>query len=221
MQIAHQCNFQRSARLVVSSLAMAALLAGCSGPRLVDSDVTAFSTWPAQPPGPGTPYRFERLPSQPPGPQQEAAEAIARTALAKVGLDLNPAAARYSVQTVINTQIVDRGPYDGGGAFGGGFGGGFGGFGFGGPGVFLGGGSGGASVGLSFPIGLSQPYYKRDLTIQMRDLRSNQVVFESRALLDGMWSDTLGVLPAMLDAALRGFPQPPAGTRRVNVELPR
>jgi hypothetical protein len=29
------------------------------------------------------------------------------------------------------------------------------------------------------------------------------------------------VLPAMLDSALRGFPQPPPGTRRINVEIPR
>jgi hypothetical protein len=28
-------------------------------------------------------------------------------------------------------------------------------------------------------------------------------------------------LPAMLAAALQGFPVPPAGTRRVNIEIPR
>lgn len=191
---------------------MAALMAGCSTVRLVDSDVTAFSSWGSAPPAPGTPYRFERLPSQQAMPaQQDSLEGLARVALARVGMELNPPAARYSVQVAASTQVVERFPYDGG----------YDGFGFGNPGVFLGGGSRGASVGLSFPMRFSEPYYKRELTILMRDLRSNQVVFETRALHDGVWADTGAVLPAMLDAALRGFPQPPPGARRINIEIPR
>jgi hypothetical protein len=186
---------------------MVLFMTGCSGMRLVDSDVSAFPHWNGAPPGPGTAYRFERLPSQQaPGAQQDAVEAQARTALAKVGLELNPAVARYSVQVVLNTQRVVRWPYDG----------------WGGPGVFLAGGNRGAALGLSFPLGYSEPdYFKRELSILMRDLRSQQVAFESRALHDGVWSDTAAVLPAMLDAALRGFPEPPPGTRRINVEIPR
>ena len=42
--------------------AAAALLAGCAGPRLVESDVSSFSTLSALPSPPT--YRFERLPSQ-------------------------------------------------------------------------------------------------------------------------------------------------------------
>lgn len=183
-------------------------MAGCSTVRLVDSDVTAFSHWSAAPPGPGTAYRFERLPSQQAiGAQQDHVEGLARGALAKVGMELNPAVARYSVQLVVNTQVVERLPYNG--------------FGFPTPGVFMEGGSRGASVGLSFPMRFSEPYFKRDLSILMRELASNQVVFETRARHDGVWGDTLAVLPAMLDAALRGFPQPPPGTRRINVEIPR
>ncbi|WP_431094937.1 DUF4136 domain-containing protein [Polaromonas aquatica] len=195
--------------------AMAFVMAGCSTVRLVDSDVTAFYNWNGPPPAPGTPYRFERLPSQQAaGSPQEALEGMARSALAKVGMELNPTAARYSVQIVANTQIIDRGPYGYSP---------YGGFGFG-SGVFMGGGSRGASVGLSFPLGGGIPeatYFKRDLSIVMRDLRTNQVAFETRALHDGIWGDTPAVLPAMLDSALRGFPQPPPGTRRINVEIPR
>ena len=191
---------------------MGLFMAGCSTVRLVDSDVTAFSRWSAAPPGPGTAYRFERLPSQQSvGNQQDLVEGLARTALAKVGMELNAPVARYSVQVLLNNQRVDRSPY----------GGGYDGFGFGGPGVFLGGGNRGAAFGLSFPLRFSEPYYKRELSIFMRDLSSNQLVFESRALHDGVWHDTLAVLPAMLDSALRGFPQPPPGTRRINVEIPR
>jgi predicted small secreted protein len=196
--------------------AMAFVMAGCSTVRLVDSDVTAFYSWNGPPPAPGTPYRFERLPSQQaPGSPQEALEGMARNALSKVGMEFNPSAARYSVQVVATTQIIDRGPYGYSP---------YGGFGFG-SGVFVGGGSRGAGVGLSFPIGgggiSESTYFKRELSIVMRDLRTNQVAFETRALHDGVWSDTPAVLPAMLDSALRGFPQPPAGTRRINVEIPR
>ena len=54
----------------------------------------------------------------------------------------------------------------------------------------------------------------------MRDLTTSQVVFETRAVNDGVQSETLAVLSAMLDAALQGFPQPPAGPRRINVADP-
>jgi Domain of unknown function (DUF4136) len=185
-----------------------ALLAGCSGMRIVDSDVTAFPAWTAAPPGPGTAYRFERLPSQQQVDMgQDQIEAITKNSLARVGMVLDPAAARYSVQVVVNMQVVQRYPGNG--------------IGFGGPGVFLGGGSRGSAVGLSFPIGFGDASYQREARIQMRDLSSQKVVFETRAINDGPWNDTLALLPAMLDAALLGFPQPPAGTRRVNVEIPR
>ena len=204
---------KRALATLFSVAVMAFFMAGCSTMQVVDSDVTAFSHWSAAPPGPGTAYRFERLPSQQAvGAQQDRVEALARTALAKVGMELNPAVARYSVQVVVNTLVVERVPYDGVG---------YDGFGFPAPGVFLDGGSRGATVGLSFPMRFSEPYFKRDLRILMRDLSSNQVVFETRALHDGVSSNTLSVLSAMLDAALRGFPQPPPGTRRINVETPR
>jgi hypothetical protein len=196
---------------------LAFFMAGCSTARLVDSDVTAFSRWSAAPPAPGTPYRFERLPSQQTlaaQQDQDRVEALARNALAKVGLDLAPNVARYSVQVLVSTLVLDRGFYGGPS---------YGGFGYPMTGVFMGGGSRGASLGLgmSFPLRFPDPYFKRELSLLMRELSTGQVVFETRAVHDGVWSDTLAVLPAMLDAALLGFPQPPPGTRRVNVEIPR
>ena len=186
------------------------LMTGCASVRLVDTDVTAFPKWTAAPPGPGTAYRFERLPSQQNlAAQQDAVEADARTALAKVGMELNPAVARYSVQVVATTQIIERGypGYDGI---------------FGGPGLFLGGGSRGLGFGLSFPMRFPEPtYFKREVSMLMRELISQQVVFETRAFHDGVWSDPQAVFPAMMDAALRGFPEPPPGTRRINVEISR
>ena len=184
------------------------LLSGCSGMRLVDSDVTAFSAWTAAPPGPNARYRFERLPSQiTAGAEQDRIEAIATTSLAKVGMALSAPDARFAVQVDAGTEVLQR--YSDGG------------FGMGGPGVFIGGGNFGGSFGLAFPFGFSSPYYRRSVTVLMRELSTQKLVFETRALNDGPSGDFFDVLPAMLDSALLGFPQPPAGTRRVNVEIPR
>ncbi|UUZ69500.1 hypothetical protein LP416_08520 [Polaromonas sp. P2-4] len=85
---------KRALTAIFSVAAMVLFMTGCSGMRLVDNDVTAFPRWNGTPPGPGTAYRFERLPSQQaPEMQQDRVEAQARTALAKVGMELNPAAA--------------------------------------------------------------------------------------------------------------------------------
>jgi hypothetical protein len=65
------------------------------------------------------------------------------------------------------------------------------------------------------------PYYRREVQLLVRRLSDGQLVFESRANHDGRWSDDLAVLPAMFEAALRGFPNPPQGVRRVDVEIPR
>jgi predicted small secreted protein len=196
---------KRSLIAIIFIASASLLLTGCSGMRIVDSDVTAFSSWSSAPPAP---YRFERLPSQQSGnPQQERLETIARNSLAKVGMVLEPAKARFGVQITFNTQYLERFPDDG--------------FLLGGPGVFMGAGTAGSSFGFSYPIRFGEPYYKRDLTLLMRDLATQKVVFETRAFHDGVWGDTLAVLPAMLDAALLGFPQPPQGKRRINVEIPR
>lgn len=199
---------KRALTAILSVAVVALFMTGCATKRLVDSDVTAFSNWSAAPPGPGTPYRFERLPSQQlVGAQQDLVDGLAQKALAKVGLTLDSPAARYSVHVMLTTLVVDRLPYDG--------------YGFGRLGVFGGHGYRGGAFGMSYPMYFPEPYFRRELHIVMRDLSNGQIVFETRALHDGIWSDTLAVLPAMLDAALLGFPQPAPGPRRVNIEIPR
>jgi len=204
-------------RLLTAVFSMAWLgffMVGCSGLQVVETDVTAFNAWNTAPPGPGTAYRFERLPSQQvSAAYQDRVEAMARTALAKVGMELVPAAARLSVQVRVSTQVIEATPY----------GPGYDGLGFGMPGVFLGGGNRGAAFGMSFPLGYSMPnpYFHRELTLLVRDLGSSQIVFETRASSDGVQNETPAVLAAMMDAALQGFPQPPAGPRRMRVEIPR
>ena len=198
---------------IFSVATMAFFMVGCSGLRVVENDVTAFYNWNGAPPVPGATYRFERLPSQQViGAQQDYVEGLARTALAKVGMELNPAAPRFSVQLTVSTQVVERLPYDGIG---------YDGFGFATPGVFIAGGGRGGSLGLSLPMRFSDPYYRRQLTLLVRDLKTNQVVFETRAVSDDVQSNTLSILSAMLDAALTGFPQPTTQPRRINVPMAR
>ena len=134
----------RAGKALASALmvVMTVFLTACAGMRIVDSDVTVFSAWTAAPPAPGTPYRFERLPSQATATQQDRIEALATTSLSKVGMALSPLEARYSVQVLLATDIVQRYPDPG--------------FGFGGGGVFASGGRRGSLFGLSHPIGFGQ-----------------------------------------------------------------
>ena len=203
---------KRALAVVFSMAWLGLFMAGCSGLQVIENNVTAFHSWNAAPPAPGTPYRFERLPSQQvTAAYQDRVEQAARTALAKVGMELNPVAARFGVQVRVVTQVIEPLPY----------GPGYDGFGFGMPGVFLGGGNRGAALGMSFPLGypLPNPYFHRDLTLLVRDLGSSQIVFETRVTNDGVRNETPAVLSAMLDAALQGFPQPPPGPRRINVQI--
>ena len=70
--------------------------------------------------------------------------------------------------------------------------------------------------------GFGEPrYYWRQVSLLIRDLRSAQVVYETHAEHDGPWADSETIFPAMLDAALKDFPNPPPGLRRINIEIPR
>ena len=194
-----------------------ALLAGCGSMRLVDNDVSSFARWQAAQTAvtgaPGSTYRFERLPSQerlpPLGHElgQDQLEAAAQQALERRGLVFKPEAALLTVQVGM-TSVVQPGGY-GSGLYGG-------------PGVALGTGTGGSFIGLSFPVmRMEPPVYLRELSLVVRDSRNNAVVYETRARHSGPWGDARAIWPAMLEAALDGFPNPPAGMRRVKVEIPR
>jgi hypothetical protein len=199
-------------RAVKSLLLLAlALLAGCSGLRLVDNDVQSHARWQAKPAEPGNTYRFERLPSQQGlaaqfEPSQDQLEAMAQTALAKLGLVHLPEAALFTVQ-ISATTILQPG------------------YGSQWPGlpvISIGAGTAGSHIGMAFPMmRYEPPLYIREVQLILRDSRNHQVVYETRARHSGVWSDARALLPAMLEAALSGFPTPPPGTRRVNVQIPR
>ena len=185
-------------------LATTALLTACGLPRNIDSDVQSFVGTPAA--VTPTTYRFERLPSQANAAHQSALEALAATALEGVGLTQDTAQPKYSVQVSVNVVQLGR-PYSGVGGYGG-----FGMRGFGGVGGF----GGGAPFGfMGEPI-----WYRHSVQLLLRDAESNQLAYQTSPRFEGPWSDTVNLLPAILEAALQGYPNPPGGLRKIIIELP-
>ena len=201
------------------SMAMAALalswLSGCGAMRLIDSDVVSVA---AMPPGmnlQGAKYRFERLPSQAQNPEAGLAEQQAQLAMTAVGLVRDDAGASLSVMLGFSGSQYPADPWGrplgpgwtpyGSIAIGSGFGGGL-----------------GSHVGLGMGMRFPPPtHYRREVSVIVRDLKSGQVVYETRASHSGPWSDSVPIFATLFQAALANFPNPPAGPRRVNIEVPR
>jgi hypothetical protein len=187
-------------RLLGFALMAAWLLSGCASGYLLDNDVQSFSSLPALPAQPT--YRFERLPSQQ-VPAQAELEGMAAAALQQAGLRRDDANARFSVQVsgAIHRILSPWSTNWSHGAWGGPLRPRFG----------LGG------TGLS---GLDEPYwYRREVTVILRELPSNRVVFETHGVNDGPWVDDQAVFGAMFQAAMQGFPTTPQGLRRVNIQV--
>jgi hypothetical protein len=177
------------------------LLSGCATGYLLDNTVQSFSSLPALP-APAT-FRFERLPSQQADPAQATLEAMAAPALATAGFRLDDGSPRFSVQLTARMQRMlspYADPWDWGG-WGWGYGSGWG-------------------IGFGRPFGrMESPWFHREVNVVVRELPSARVVFESQATNQGPWLDNRSVLPAMFEAALQGFPNPPAGPRRVDIQV--
>jgi hypothetical protein len=198
---------------VLSIVLTVGLLSGCATVRLIDSDVVSVPAVPAGMSLQGAKYRFERLPSQANNPEAGLAEQQAQTAMTAVGLVRDDANAQISVQVnFAGTQYLADpwgrplppgawSPYYGSISVGRGVG----------PNVGLG-------MGMRFP---PPTQYRREVSLIMRDLRSGQVVYETRATHDGVWADSSPIFATLFQAALDNFPNPPAGPRRVNIEIPR
>ena len=189
------------------------LLSGCASVRIVDSDVVSVAAAPASMNLQDAKYRFERLPSQASNPEAGLAEQQAQAAMAAVGLVRDDEHAQISVLVgFAGTQYLADAwgrpmpagawsPFYGSLSVGRGIG----------PNVGLG-------MGMRFP---PPTQYRREVSLIMRDLKSGQVVYETRATHDGPWSDSTQVFATLFQAAMANFPNPPAGLRRVNIEIPR
>lgn len=189
--------------LLGAVIGAALLVSGCASGYMLDNHVQAFSQLAALPVRPA--YRFERLPSQQ-VPAQAELEVFADGPLQKVGLRRDDANPLYSVQVsarVVTVLSPWASPWNGWG---------WGGWGWGGH-------RGGMGWGFGGSWGMEPPWYHREVSVIMRELSSSRVIFESSASNEGPWAEPAQVLPAMYDAALQGFPQPPAGPRRVDVPI--
>jgi len=187
-------------RLLGLALVAAWLLSGCATGYLLDNDVRAFSSLPTLPAQ--ATYRFERLPSQQ-EPGQAQLEAMAASALQKAGLRRDDANPRFTVQVsgAIHRILSPWSTNWSHGAWGGPLRHHFG----------IGG------TGLS---GMDEPYwYRREVSVILRELPSNRVVFETHGVNDGPWVDDQAVFGAMFQAAMQGFPNPPPGPRRVDIQV--
>ena len=199
----------RLLRILLASTVTVLALAGCASGYLMDNQVQSFSQLTAVP-APLT-YRFERTLSQQMDPAQQALEGLADGPLYRAGFRRDDAAPRYSVQVGARTERMlspFADPYWGPWGWGGGWGLGFGGRHFG--------------VGLGGPWARTDSYwFHREVTVVVRELASNRVVYETHAVNDGPWFDNRVVLPAMFEAAMQGFPNPPQGPRRVDIQVGR
>ena len=198
-------------------LAAAALvLGGCASTIVLDNHVQSFSQLsglPAQPT-----FRFERTLSQQVDPAQQMLEAMADPALHKAGLRRDDPAPKYSVQVAARVEPTYSPYYDPWGYGGWGWGGGWG--------AGWGGGWGVGMRGHHYGVGFGGPWpypdyswFHREVSVVVRELATSRVVYETHAINDGPWFDDRSVLPAMFEAAMNGFPTPPQGPRRVDVQV--
>lgn len=188
------------------TLVAAAVLSGCASVRLVESDVTSYSQWPAQ--RTARTFTFERLPSQQAQPEVQArVEAAALPALQKAGFTLAASGpGDVTIQVGARENRFDRAPWDdpyptfGGGWF---YGGRY---------------HRGMGLGLSLQAPL--PYYVFDVGVLIRDARTREVLYETQARHDGRWADD-ALRAALFEAAMKDFPHPALSPRRVGIEIPR
>jgi Domain of unknown function (DUF4136) len=185
---------------IVSAVLLMAVLGACSTVRTADSSVTSFAVKAVA--VNAAVYRFEQLPSQSKDPLYGEIQAMAETALAEAGLKRDEAAARYTVEVSMVSEQYLRQPY-----------------------VVLGRYS--RFVMPSdrlfwsgyYPAMKDSVSYRYQLRLVMRDASTARVAYETTAELEVPWSDSINMIPALLKAALRDYPLPPTGTRKVQVEL--
>lgn len=191
------------------ALAVTLTLGACATWNVVDSDVSSYTQWPADR-SPGR-YAFERLPSQQARPDEQAAlEQAARRALEKAGFSLasEVASADVVVQLGLRTTRLNPSSVDDRLLWA--------------PAVWYGHPWRAPHGFRSAAFGWSDvPRYEREVAMLIRDRRSGQALYESRASNDGSAGATAEVLAAMFEAALKDFPSPAVNPRRVRVELVR
>jgi hypothetical protein len=181
-------------------------LAGCASLNSLTSEVSSYSQWPADR-KPGS-YAFERLPSQQTRPQQQQVlEDSARPALEAAGFTpaADASASEYIVALGARVSATEQ-YYDDpfwwrGGLYS---------HRFSRPWPYYG-------IGFGIP----STTYEREVALLIRDRRSGQPLYETRASNDGGSPSIQSLLPAMFEAAMKDFPAGSVTPRQVTIELGR
>jgi hypothetical protein len=63
--------------------------------------------------------------------------------------------------------------------------------------------------------------YAQEVSIIIRDLQTSNVVYQTKAMHEGPWTDHQNIWRAMIGAALQGFPNPSVLNRRVDTTISR
>lgn len=199
---------------LAAAVALPLALGGCAAWSELESDVSTYSTWPAQR-APGT-YAFERLPSQQANAKAQARlEALARGAIEAQGF--RPAAtvddADVTVQIGARAHRSDRSPWDDplwwrGGPYSSRHGR----YPYYGP-------YAGPFYGPGWVYRYDNARYDREVLVLIRDRRSGEPLYEARALNDGNTPGGSDLIAAMFRSALVDFPSVDVNPRRVSVTV--
>jgi len=185
------------------------LFSGCNSMRIIESQVQTSIQWPtsatAQTAVPAkTFFRLDRLPADVNSLQAGWAEVELEAALAPLGWTRNDTQAQYTIWIGVRAAefIADpwgrpvRGPWVN--RFN----------------ISIG--TGYRRAGFPPPSG-----YAQEVSIIIRDLRTSNVVYQTKALHEGPWTDQQNIWRAMIGAALQGFPNPSVLNRRVDTSIAR
>ena len=207
------------------------LLSGCNSMRIIESQVQTSTQWPtgtnSQTTTPATAFfRHDRLPADVNSLQAGWAEVELEAALKPLGWTRNDIEAQYSVWIGVRAAefIADpwgrpvRSPWVN--RFNMSIGTGYR---PNGPGLGVGWGVGwGVGMNTGMRAGFPPPSgYAQEVSIIIRDLKTSNVVYQTKAAHEGPWSDHQNILRVMIVAALQGFPNPSAPNRRVDTTIAR
>ncbi|MDE2047106.1 MAG: DUF4136 domain-containing protein [Betaproteobacteria bacterium] len=178
------------------------LLGGCSTLNVFPAKVTAFSAW--KPLTPMT-YAFDRTPAQAKSLEDQTYEADVRQALATRGFVETADAPKYKVAIrygVTDPRVTREYYVDG--AFPSWWGGGY---------------WGPYWNGFYTARQYEQPWYTRELRIDITEAATGQKLYEATARNDSMSRQLAPAIPYLARALVDEFPQGNGTTRSVNVPL--
>lgn len=181
----------------------ALLLGGCAVFNNLHSEVSSYGSWPAE--RKAGSYVFERLPSQRAQPEvQEKLEAAATPALQAAGFTAATDASSADVIVQLGARVSGNERYLWDDPFGW---------------------RGHIYYGRGGPFfrplwfGPPTPSYEREVAVLIRDRKTGQPLYETRASNDGGSAAIESLLPAMFAAALADFPAPAINRRNVVTKI--